>query len=95
MSIVHSSGAVADPCCAGSRGASFGTPCYYICVTLNLEQSNAQIVCIRADSQQLRLKKCLSAVVTRLRHAGHVNHDIFWTNLAPEKVRGWRGTLHL
>jgi superoxide dismutase len=21
---------------------------------------------------------------------GHINHDIFWTNLAPEQVGGWR-----
>jgi hypothetical protein len=41
MSIVHSSGAVADPCCAGSRGASFGTPCYYICVTLSVALAGA------------------------------------------------------
>ena len=26
--------AVEAPCCAGSRGASFGTPRHYICVTL-------------------------------------------------------------
>jgi hypothetical protein len=26
--------AVEAPCCVGSRGASFGTPCHYICVTL-------------------------------------------------------------
>ena len=41
MSTVHSSGAVADPCCAGSRGASFGTPCYYICVTLTIGGTTA------------------------------------------------------
>jgi hypothetical protein len=33
--VVHwCSGAVEDPCCIDSRGASFATPCYYICVTL-------------------------------------------------------------
>ena len=34
MYAMRSSGAVKDPYCIGSRGASFGTPCYYTCVTL-------------------------------------------------------------
>jgi hypothetical protein len=37
--------AVEAPCCVGSRGASFGTPCHYICVTLNVGPAQFQTQC--------------------------------------------------
>jgi hypothetical protein len=32
------------PCCVGSRGASFGTPCHYICVTLSRQSTRLMLL---------------------------------------------------